>query len=90
MRELESMVSRYILTGDLSAIEDVLAGPCAPAASGGGRSVLQDREVQALSAALSQTGWNQRQAAKLLGIGYSALRRRLAKYELARPGVGTY
>jgi DNA-binding NtrC family response regulator len=86
VRELESMVSRYMLTGDLSAIDEALETPSHPA-SERGRSVLQTREVQTLNAALSQTGWNQRQAAKLLGVSYSALRRRVAKYSLAKPGA---
>jgi two-component system, NtrC family, response regulator AtoC len=86
VRELESMISRYMLTGDPCAIEEALEASSSPAVSERGRSVLQEREVQTLNAALSQTGWNQRKAAKLLGVSYSALRRRIAKYAIAKPG----
>ena len=85
VRELESVCSRYMLTGNLTAIEEALEAADPAAELTRGRSVLEEREVQTLNAALSQTGWNQRQAAKLLGVSYSALRRRVAKYTLAKP-----
>ena len=87
VRELENMVSRYTLTGDSYAIVEALEAGSPPPLSAYGRSVFQEREVQTLNAALSQTGWNQRQAARFLGVSYSALRRRVAKYELSRPGA---
>ncbi|WP_286821373.1 sigma-54-dependent transcriptional regulator [Desulfobacter sp. UBA2225] len=85
VRELEGMMSCYMLTGDTRAIEEALDASCPSTVEERSRSVLQDREVQTLTAALSQTGWNQRQAARLLGVSYSALRRRIAKYDLNKP-----
>lgn len=41
-----------------------------------------NHELARVVAALTQARWNQRKAARLLGISYSSLRRRVAKYQL--------
>ena len=43
---------------------------------------LHDAEVQTILTALNENRWNQRKAAQTLGISYSSLRRRIAKYDL--------
>ncbi|MFP4581413.1 MAG: sigma-54-dependent transcriptional regulator [Candidatus Sumerlaeia bacterium] len=44
--------------------------------------ILRETEIQTILGALRQTRWNQRQAAEMLGMSYSSLRRRISKYDL--------
>ncbi len=59
----------------------ISAAPEAAAAQTPGNT-LAEMEVQTLLHALFSARWNQRQAAKNLGLSYSALRRRIAKHGL--------
>ncbi|NIA16522.1 MAG: response regulator [Nitrospiraceae bacterium] len=86
VRELASVMARYVLTGSVTIIDEEASAATIPAASHDGLNVLEHSEAQAITDTLARTGWNQRQAAKLLGLSYSALRRRIAKYAVARPG----
>jgi DNA-binding NtrC family response regulator len=43
---------------------------------------VEDAEREAIFHALQRTRWNRRKAAKQLGISYSSLLRRIAKYDL--------
>jgi DNA-binding NtrC family response regulator len=45
---------------------------------------LRDAEVRTIMSALSATKWNRRRAAEVLGVSYSALRRRISKYNLEK------
>lgn len=83
VRELKTCIERFVLTGE----PDVpgLAGKrfTGPAAAADSSSIgLEAFEVQAIMTALTETRWNQRKAAKLLGIGYGALRHRISKHNL--------
>jgi len=46
-------------------------------------NAVESAERQAILDILNRTRWNRRKAAKFLGISYSSLLRRIAKYELA-------
>ncbi|HUT23948.1 MAG TPA: sigma-54 dependent transcriptional regulator [Sumerlaeia bacterium] len=92
VRELESLIERFALTGDPTVLDH--AGEGAPRRAfrvgapgaldpGSLRHVFsEEAEIDAITRALAETRWNQRQAAQLLGIGYGALRRRIEKYGL--------
>ncbi|MFP4380610.1 MAG: sigma-54-dependent transcriptional regulator [Candidatus Sumerlaeia bacterium] len=116
IRELESTVRRFVLTGLESAIIDQInAGPRRQGISTGIHPVengdnhkhayvnaaepefspqkatnatdmnghsLQDAEIQQIVKALHHTNWNRKQAAEILGISYSTLRRRIREYDL--------
>jgi len=82
VRELESAVKRYALSGN----EQVLYGsflnePEAPARTGE-LGMYKENEKRLILSALSETRWNRRQAAKLLGMSYNTLRRRIESYRL--------
>ena len=89
VRELEAMLERYALTGDVASIEEQLheklttsihsvsatrPGPSEPS---NGNS-----EAEVIRSALAEARWNRRRAARLLGMTYGTLRRRIAKYNL--------
>jgi DNA-binding NtrC family response regulator len=89
VRELEAMIERYALTGDVASIDEHLNSkkataaspptatkPAPPASSNG------NLEAEAVLNALADARWNRRRAADLLGMSYSTLRRRIAKYDL--------
>lgn len=61
-------------------------GP-APAEHNNKSARLIESEMRTIMAALLETKWNQREAAKVLGISYSSLRRRIAKYDLKNKPV---
>jgi DNA-binding NtrC family response regulator len=84
VRELEAVVRRFTLTGHeesiIAALDDVPSVAPVEAAS----HALRESEIQTILGALTQCRWNQRQAAKVLGISYSSLRRRIAKFNLMK------
>ena len=89
VRELEAMMERYALTGDIESIEEQLhekqtmsidsasATKPRPSDPSDGES-----EPEVIRAALEEARWNRRHAARLLGMTYGTLRRRIAKYNL--------
>lgn len=85
VRELQSVIARYTLSNDLTALEHSVtrADGTRPAAVDKLRMV----EAAAIVAALNETRWNRRKAAVRLGISYSALRRRMAKYNFQQMGA---
>ncbi|MCX7013920.1 MAG: sigma-54 dependent transcriptional regulator [Candidatus Sumerlaeota bacterium] len=86
VRELESVIKRFVISGREEDIIDALELHSNPAASAANTDALREVEIQTIFAALLECRWNQRKAAKALGISYSALRRRIAKYDLkSRP-----
>ena len=91
VRELKAVIARFALSGDLSALEHGIgAAPARPTRAADEKSAvdkLQEAEAAAILAALTETRWNRRKAAVKLGISYSALRRRMAKYDLNSSGV---
>ena len=88
VRELESVIRRFALTGREDSIRTLLkfASPDKPVVVG--RETLRQNEIQTLMTALVESRWNQRRAASRLGISYSALRRRIEKYGLKLAGGG--
>ena len=85
VRELESVVRRYALTGREESIRPLLRPSATERALPAGRQeadTLRQSEIQAIMNALLESRWNQRRAAVKLGISYSALRRRIEKYGL--------
>jgi transcriptional regulator with PAS, ATPase and Fis domain len=81
VRELESVIKRFVLTTDQNTIRAALAVPSAATPSSS-NSKIRESEIQAILAALEEAKWNQRRAAEILGISYSALRRRMSKYRI--------
>ncbi|MBN1868783.1 sigma-54-dependent Fis family transcriptional regulator [Candidatus Sumerlaeota bacterium] len=101
VRELEAVIRRFALTGQEDSILSRLSSsngvapptpiPATPASMSPAPSPpfastrLQEAEVRTILTALTQNRWNQRRAAESLGISYSTLRRRIAKYKLKEP-----
>ena len=84
VRELEMVIHRFVLSGREQSVLHAI-GQRQPSLDGRGlpsQSLLHKKEVQMILAVLLQARWNQRKAAKVLGISYSALRRRIAKFGL--------
>jgi len=80
VRQLESVVKRVALTGSEDYIRQDLHMD--PVAAGDSGNRMRETEAKTVLAALEEARWNQRRAAKILGISYSALRRRMAKYDI--------
>lgn len=79
VRQLDAMLAQYCVTEDVGVIEEAINSSAAldshqPA------HFLEKCEANVIRAALAQSNGNQRRAAVLLGISYSALRRRIAKH----------
>ncbi len=84
VRELQALSAHYAVQGDPQVLEAALSSG-GHAAETPAHDVLEEQEVHAIRVALAQAGWNQRQAARLLRLSYSALRRRVQKYGIERP-----
>ncbi len=89
VRELETMMERYALTGDVASIEEQLhEKQTMPVASALATKPVPsepsngETEPEVIRAALEEARWNRRHAARLLGMTYGTLRRRIAKYNL--------
>lgn len=94
VRELESAVRRYALTGEEDAFDSSKSGEQVSESTVRG-SPRKYREVErsVILAALAETRWNRRQAAKIIGMSYNTLRRRIARYDLdvePHPTEGEY
>lgn len=91
VRELKTVVDRFVLTQNLDV--PTATGPvplvARVTAHTGPRAVThtEDPEIVALRHALADCHWNQKSAAKLLGIGYGALRYKMAKYGIQKPSI---
>lgn len=81
VRELESSVRRFALTGreDGFFSND---GADENWQVGDQLETVRQSERRTIIAALTQTQWNRRRAARMLGISYNTLRRRIAQYSL--------
>ncbi len=97
VRELQSVIRRFLLTGNENSILDEMASktpqtavasphakvdrgtPASPSAPPG---QLREGERRHILQVLDQVKWNRREAATLLGIGYSTLRRKIDEYHL--------
>ena len=82
MRELDSLLRRYALSGreeDIVLPREVsndAEQPDARAKSG----TYREHEKRIILETLTRTHWNRRKAALVLGISYNTLRRRIAQY----------
>ena len=85
VRQLDAVLAQYCVTENTDVILETIHS-CAPPDGRPSDHFLEKCEVNAIRAALAQTSGNQRRAAAMLGISYSALRRRIVKYgaELCR------
>jgi DNA-binding NtrC family response regulator len=82
VRELQTVIKRFVFSGRDDVFDDALGEARTQVPDSPAPDRLSQVEIQTIMAALMQARWNQRRAAKILGIGYSALRRRIAKYDL--------
>jgi DNA-binding NtrC family response regulator len=83
VRELETVVKRFTLTRSETSIQDAVCPTSErQAASFPGNGKMRETEIQTILSALESAKWNQRRASEILGISYSALRRRMAKYDI--------
>jgi len=82
VRELETLIRRYALTGREEIIQASIAQPNGGNSTHTSGNKLATAEAQTIAAALIEAGGNQRQAARVLGVSYSSLRRKIAKYRL--------
>ena len=83
VRELAAAIRRFAVDGDEPSMHEATEvtpiythGPDAVV------NVVQRAEVKAIITALDKTEWNRRKAADQLGMNYSSLIRRIAKYGL--------
>jgi DNA-binding NtrC family response regulator len=101
VRELESAIRRFASSGDeatlLSAIQlsdyGALLPPSGAAAPRLAHAIdapqpLRETEAREIERALEREKWNRRRAAKLLGISYSTLRRKIETYNIAETREG--
>lgn len=87
VRELESAVHRFVVSQDeqemLAGLDDARERDRAHEGD-----AYRESERRAIVAALTRTHWNRRQAAKVLGISYNTLRRRIDAFALNGSDTG--
>lgn len=92
IRQLENFVKRYLVLGDEDAaireLEepaehiDTVRGSGEPDFKAMVRTVKSSAEVEAISDALENTGWNRKRAAMLLNLSYKALLYKIRQYDI--------
>ena len=83
VRELESFVRRFVLEGGAEAcLEGLNKNDTTTERPQKAADVIKKTEIDAILEALNENRWNRRKAADWLGMSYSSLRRRIAKYNL--------
>ncbi|MCC6149005.1 MAG: sigma-54-dependent Fis family transcriptional regulator [Planctomycetes bacterium] len=93
VRELENALRRMIAlapSGELRAQDlpaEVQGGGGASAAASGLTGDLERIEKNAILAAMNESGWNQSRAARVLGVGRTALQYKMKKYGIQKPGT---
>ncbi|HWR17328.1 MAG TPA: sigma-54 dependent transcriptional regulator [Terriglobales bacterium] len=102
LRELGNFVKRFLILGDEDmAIQELQVGMGAPSSSpsqaaaapndrglkGLVRNVKDEAEIEAITKALEQTGWNRKKAAGILQISYKALLYKIRQYDIQRSGT---
>jgi len=92
VRELENVIERALVLTRSDAIEAEDLPPelqsTQPTPDAPDRAPLSMKEVERVHIirVLERCGWNQTEAAKVLGIGYNTLWRKMKEYEIKRPG----
>ncbi len=95
VRELENALRRMVAlapAGELRALDlpaEVQSGQAggAVAAQAGLTGDLERIEKNAILAAMNESGWNQSRAARVLGVGRTALQYKMKKYGIQKPGT---
>jgi two-component system, NtrC family, response regulator AtoC len=95
IRELENFVKRYLVLGDENAAaEELEHGPKSESASPSVpelprpdlkqivRSLKNGAEMEAITEALEQNGWNRKRTASALNISYKALLYKIRQYDI--------
>ena len=84
VRELKALMGYLALRNNPVEIREILDREFQNVKKAPQNDNLRSSEVRTLLGALLSTKWNRRQAANVLGISYSSLRRRIDKYDLNR------
>jgi len=100
LRELENVISRFLVIGDEQAIVSELSArqPTVSTAAIGDtssslglkqlvRSLKGDAEAAAIASALEETKWNRKAAASKMKISYKALLYKIKEYELTEKKI---
>lgn len=82
VRELEVAVKRFVISGNDTALTSTFVSAEQPLGEEGRGDRYHESERRVILSALTETRWNRRKAAKLLGISYNTLRRRIQRYQL--------
>ncbi|MFP6584638.1 MAG: sigma-54 dependent transcriptional regulator [Candidatus Hydrogenedentota bacterium] len=83
IRELESVIRKYALTRHDDVLLRHAEGDVSQSKSDGPKvALIKENECELIRTALEQSQWNRRKAAKMLGMSYNTLRRRIAMYSL--------
>ncbi len=82
VRELEVAVKRFTVSGDESALTSTFVKAELPLDEMSGGDRYHESERRVILSALAETRWNRRKAARILGISYNTLRRRIERYHL--------
>ncbi|HRJ78597.1 MAG: sigma-54-dependent Fis family transcriptional regulator [Planctomycetaceae bacterium] len=92
VRELENALRRMVALAPAAELRvqdlpaEVQGGPAATAAQGL-TGDLERIEKNAILAAMNESGWNQSRAARVLGVGRTALQYKMKKYGIQKPGT---
>lgn len=84
VRQLKAVIGRFALNGNIKALEEAVAHWRGNMKESQSLSSLSENEIKSIMAALTETSWNRRKAAKLLRISYSTLRRKIDKYNIRK------
>jgi two-component system NtrC family response regulator len=93
VRELENAIRRMIALAPAGEVRvqdlpaEVQTGTGASAAVAGLTGDLERIEKNAILAAMNESGWNQSRAARVLGVGRTALQYKMKKYGIQKPGT---
>ncbi|MDK1021222.1 MAG: helix-turn-helix domain-containing protein, partial [Candidatus Hydrogenedentes bacterium] len=72
----------YVLSGNEQVLYGSFLNAPEIAPATGELGMYKENEKRLILTALSETRWNRRRAAKLLGMSYNTLRRRIERYKL--------
>ncbi len=95
VRELNNFVKRFLILGDESLAIEELRGSATESSSGSNppgdlkqmvRDMKDVAEMEAITKALAQSGWNRKRAAAKLKISYKALLYKVKQYKIQPPG----
>jgi DNA-binding NtrC family response regulator len=90
VRELANAIERALIFSQAEVIEpadlplDSWGAPLDEKEAAGDLSLMSVEQIH-LRRVLEHCGWNQRQAARALGIGYNTLWRKMKRYRIVRP-----